>query len=196
MCGRRIEVLFSVVEGEGEEEGEENEGGPDGEGDDDCVDEAGCGDWGGEGGVWSLFPIIISISLLVLVSLESGLTKPSGRLLHSMLSFIVIKPDADVAQRSEDSPGRCRRLRNRYSFDRPSVCSLRNVSADPLSALFVLSPRLRRVSRSVVHTQHLTVSLHHKEYCTICLGRHHKHQTRAAAQSAPFKQHLARGDCD
>jgi hypothetical protein len=55
MRSRRIEVRFSVVQGEGEEEGEEEEGDPDWEGNDDCVDEAGCWDGGGEGGVWALF---------------------------------------------------------------------------------------------------------------------------------------------
>jgi hypothetical protein len=54
VAGGGVEVCFSVVDGESEEDGEDEEGEPYWERDEDCVGEAGCREGGGEGGVWAL----------------------------------------------------------------------------------------------------------------------------------------------
>ena len=64
MAGGGVEVCFSVVDGEGEEDGEDEEGEPDGEGDEDCVGEAGCWEGGGEGGVWALLASMLVVVMV------------------------------------------------------------------------------------------------------------------------------------
>ena len=54
MAGGGVEICFSVVDGEGEEDGEDEEGEPYWERNEDGVGEAGRWEGGREHGVWAL----------------------------------------------------------------------------------------------------------------------------------------------
>jgi hypothetical protein len=90
---RRVEILFSVVDAESQEDRKEQERSPDGEGDENCVDEAGSRDGRGDVGVGTL---CLPVSSSDHDFREKQLTKPSTRLEQSFTIFATNRGTGDA----------------------------------------------------------------------------------------------------